>query len=62
MYAFCSDMQYSCIFGELEFESDAIFKFMLLLCKSQLKENESQVAYSFVRVSWIKGKSTDISK
>ena len=51
MYAFYSDMQYSCIFGELEFESDAIFKFMLLLCKSQLKENESQVAYSFIRVS-----------
>jgi hypothetical protein len=51
MYGFYSDMQYSCIFGELEFEPDAIFKFMLLLCKSQLKENESQVAYSFVHVS-----------
>ena len=32
-------------FGELEFEPDAIFKFMTLLCKSQLHENESQVAY-----------------
>jgi hypothetical protein len=32
-------------FRELEFEPDAIFKFMMLLCKSQLHENESQVAY-----------------
>ena len=51
MYAFYSDMQYSCIFGELEFELDAIFKFMMLLCKSHLNENESQVANSFVSVS-----------
>jgi hypothetical protein len=32
-------------FGELEFEPDAICKFMMLLCKSQLNENESQAAY-----------------
>jgi hypothetical protein len=28
MYAFYSDMQYSCLFGELEFEPDAVFKTM----------------------------------
>ena len=44
MYAFYSDMQYSCLFGELEFEPNAVFKFMMLLCKSQLKDNEHQVA------------------
>jgi hypothetical protein len=44
MYAFYSDMQYSCLFAELEFEPDAEFKFMMLLCKSQLNNNEHQVA------------------